>query len=237
MVNTGSPLAGAVQPKPRYGHLTAIDPDYAPLKDAMDKIHETLWAPPLKEFLNAARSAPAVLLDDCPKVDEDITIEHRKVPVTDGTMIDICIYKPKPPVSDALLNLNAHGGGSYSINSYTINYRITHCIGWTVGGHTTEEGQDRLIASKNKAVVVSVDYRMAPEFKFPYAINDCFDVLKWVFHASPGNWVFLTMISQCKANYSILGINPETIVLSGGSAGGNLVCCPQSVLSKILTRS
>lgn len=48
-----------------------------------------------------------------------------------------------------------------------------------MGNHGTEEGQNRLVALENKAVVVSVDYRMAPQFKFPYAINDCFDALKW----------------------------------------------------------
>jgi len=59
--------------------------------------------------------------------------------------------------------------------------RSNFCFsGWTVGTHDTEEGQNRWVAAHNKAVVVSVDYRMAPSFKFPYAINDSFDVLKWV---------------------------------------------------------
>ena len=37
-----------------------------------------------------------------------------------------------------------------------------------------------MLAAHAEAVVASVDYRMAPEYKFPFAVNDCFDVLKWV---------------------------------------------------------
>ena len=56
----------------------------------------------------------------------------------------------------------------------------TRSSGWVVGSHEVEEVENRLLAAQAKAVVVSVDYRMAPEYKFPYAINDCLDVLKWV---------------------------------------------------------
>lgn len=49
-----------------------------------------------------------------------------------------------------------------------------------VGSHEVEEIESRMLAVHAKAVVASVDYRMAPEYKFPYAINDCFDALTWV---------------------------------------------------------
>ena len=44
----------------------------------------------------------------------------------------------------------------------------------------TEEVDNRMLAAHSGAVVVSVDYRMAPEYKFPYAVNDCRDALEWV---------------------------------------------------------
>jgi acetyl esterase/lipase len=53
-------------------------------------------------------------------------------------------------------------------------------LGWVVGSHEVEEVENRMLAAKGGAVVASVDYRMAPEYKFPYAVNDCFDALKWV---------------------------------------------------------
>lgn len=85
-----------------------------------------------------------------------------KIPVRDGAQMEIQIYKPLNPDPNTLLNFNVHGGG------------------WVVGNHSTEEAQCRKVAYDNKAVVVSPDYRMAPAFRFPYAVNDCFDALKWV---------------------------------------------------------
>lgn len=80
------------------------------------------------------------------------------------------------------------------------------------------------MAAKGGAVVVSVDYRMAPEYRFPYAINDCFDTLLWVSVAIPRVYhvVYADQL-QCKKNASELGIDPEKIVVAGGSAGGNIV--------------
>ncbi|PVH73125.1 lipase/esterase [Cadophora sp. DSE1049] len=174
-------------PKPKYGHLSAIHPDFEQIKEAVETDFAALWELPVEELIARWRTAPPALLKDSPIEGKDITIDHKKVPVRDSTEIEIRIYKPIEPMPNALLLFNAHGGG------------------WVLGNHGIEEGQNRLVAAENKAVVVSADYRMAPEFKFPYAIDDCFDVLKW-----------------CKSNASTLGINPETIVVSGGSAGGNI---------------
>lgn len=49
-----------------------------------------------------------------------------------------------------------------------------------MGGHEVEEVGNRVLGAHAKVVVASVDYRMAPEYKFPFAVNDCFDALKWV---------------------------------------------------------
>ena len=49
-----------------------------------------------------------------------------------------------------------------------------------IGGHYIEKTMNRQVAADCKAIVVSVSYRMAPEFRYPYAVNDSFDVLKWV---------------------------------------------------------
>jgi len=61
------------------------------------------------------------------------------------------------------------------------------------------------VAAKNKAVVVSVDYRRAPEYPFPYALHDAQDALLW-----------------CRENFRSLGIDPEMIIIGGGSAGANI---------------
>ena len=172
------------QPKPKYGHLSALSPDFAPLKDAADQSFEELWQLPFDEFKAKWDSFPPALVDDSPKVGKDITVEHVKITTSDGSAIELRIYKPIDPVPNALLYLNAHGGGKYRSQVRWLSFTYG-TVGWVVGKHDTEEGQNRLVAAVNKAVVVSVDYRMAPEFRFPYAIKDFFDALIWVCISAP----------------------------------------------------
>jgi len=63
----------------------------------------------------------------------------------------------------------------------------------------------RKMATETETVFVSVDYRLAPEYPFPAAINDSYRALKWV-----------------KANIRQYGGDPDKIIVMGESAGGNL---------------
>jgi len=80
-----------------------------------------------------------------------------------------------------------------------------HGGGWVIGNLDTNDSLSRLLANKASAVVVSVDYRLAPEDRFPAAVDDCYAALEWV--------------SQ---NADRLNVDPSRIALGGGSAGGNL---------------
>ncbi|KAF4500340.1 AB hydrolase superfamily [Fusarium agapanthi] len=76
--------------------------------------------------------------------------------------------------------------------------------------HGGVDGVDNVYAATNTGIIVaSVDYRTAPEHPFPTPINDCYDGLIW-----------------CKKNADRLGVDPENIIISGGSAGGQLVSPP-----------
>jgi hypothetical protein len=104
------------QPKPNYGHLSETHPEFIPLKEGADKDFAGLWQLPYDQFKKAWDSFPPALLDDSPVEGKDVTIEHMKVPVRDGTQIEIRIYKPVNTVPNALLNLNCHGGGTFCAN-------------------------------------------------------------------------------------------------------------------------
>jgi acetyl esterase len=80
-----------------------------------------------------------------------------------------------------------------------------HGGGWVIGDLDTNDSLARMLSKKASAVVVSVDYRLAPEHRFPAAAADCYAALEWV-----------------SRNADRLNVDPSRIAVGGGSAGGNL---------------
>jgi acetyl esterase len=82
-----------------------------------------------------------------------------------------------------------------------------HGGGWVIGGLETHDATVRSLAAASGVTVVSVDYRLAPEHRFPAAVDDCLAAVRWV--ASP-------------AGAATLGVDPVRLAVGGDSAGGNL---------------
>jgi acetyl esterase len=80
-----------------------------------------------------------------------------------------------------------------------------HGGGWVIGDIESYDPLCRALTNACECIVVSVDYRLAPEHKFPAAAIDAFDALKWVYN-----------------NAERLGGKKELISVGGDSAGGNL---------------
>lgn len=80
-----------------------------------------------------------------------------------------------------------------------------HGGGFVFGSAKTDDPWCPFIADQAGCVVVNVDYRLAPEYKFPIALYECYDVVQWLYQ-----------------NPAKLHIDPRRIAVGGYSAGGNL---------------
>ncbi|MBB3110107.1 acetyl esterase/lipase [Paenibacillus phyllosphaerae] len=83
-----------------------------------------------------------------------------------------------------------------------------HGGGFIGGSVDTVENPCKSLAQKADAVVINVDYRLAPEHPWPAGLTDCYDTVRWAFdHADE------------------LGVDRTRITVAGDSAGGNLAAC------------
>jgi acetyl esterase len=119
-----------------------------------------------------------------PVEDVPAVADHR-VPV-EGGEITVRLYAPAGVGPHPVL-VFYHGGG------------------WVIGDLYTHDGLCRSLVNAAGCAVASVDYRLAPEFKFPVAVEDSYTALKWV-----------------AANGPRLGLDSARLAVGGDSAGGNL---------------
>ena len=80
-----------------------------------------------------------------------------------------------------------------------------HGGGWVVGSVANQDGTVRHLVRESGCVGISVEYRMAPEHRFPTAAEDCYTATKWA-----------------ADNAAALGIRPGRFAVLGVSSGGNL---------------
>lgn len=158
---------------------------------------EDLTIPPAKIRKENAKELPRFLklLDFAPI--ELFAVKDEMVTMRDGEEIRVRIYNPTEQ-KDLPLIIFFHGGGFVT---RTIESHDLVC---------------RRLSHLNQAVVVSVDYRLAPEFKFPIPHQDCYDATLWI-----------------ADNARQLGGDPKQITVMGDSAGGNLATVV-SILSRDL---
>ncbi|MXI79961.1 alpha/beta hydrolase fold domain-containing protein [Mycobacterium tuberculosis] len=122
-----------------------------------------------------------------PELLPELRIEERTVGYDGLTDIPVRVYWP-PVVRDNLpVVVYYHGGG------------------WSLGGLDTHDPVARAHAVGAQAIVVSVDYRLAPEHPYPAGIDDSWAALRWV-----------------GENAAELGGDPSRIAVAGDSAGGNI---------------
>jgi len=115
-------------------------------------------------------------------------VKEQVIPVEDGK-ISLRIYLPEGPGPFPVL-VFFHGGG------------------WVMGGLDIVDSPLRAITNAAQCLVVSVAYRLAPEHKFPVALNDCYLATRWA-----------------AENAHYFKGDGRRIAVGGESAGGNLAAC------------
>jgi triacylglycerol lipase len=140
-----------------------------------------------EEILPAMRSGaagrPAPQLSPAQQA---IQFEERRVPGPAGAPdVRVLIYTPPKSAQPRPAFLHMHGGG------------------FVMGAPELYDGKNRAMAAELGCVVVSVNYRLAPETRFPGAVQDCYAALLWLYR-------------EAKA----LGVDAARIAIGGESAGG-----------------
>lgn len=123
-----------------------------------------------------------------PPTPELARVEDLSVPAAgDDPAVPIRVYHPLGVPEPAPAVIFIHGGG------------------WVIGDLESHDAICRILAARADAVVVSVDYRLAPEHPFPAAPVDCERATRFI-----------------ADNAADFGIDPDRLALAGDSAGGNL---------------
>ena len=113
-------------------------------------------------------------------------VEDRAIPGAAGDL-PVRIYRPDADAGDLPALIYYHGGGH------------------VIGNLDTHDAVARNLCNGAGCVVVSVDYRLAPEHRFPAAAEDAFAAVRW-----------------CAAHGPEIGIDSQRMAVGGDSAGGNL---------------
>lgn len=105
-------------------------------------------------------------------------------------------------VAGGAITVRVYGAGGAAPQPALVFY---HGGGWVIGDLDTHDAICRTLAARTPCAVASVDYRLAPESRYPVAVDDAYAALRWVV-----------------ANAGALGIDPGRVAVGGDSAGGNL---------------
>jgi triacylglycerol lipase len=156
-----------------------IDPEVLPILELIPSVELNLET--LAQLRQVAPFADFAL---APEQTPEVVL----VPSPDGTPdIPLRIFKPRGQRATRPAIFHIHGGGYVS------------------GSAAMMDLANAARAAEHNAVVASVDYRLAPEARFPCAIEDCYTGLRWL-----------------ADNAVRLGVDPDRIAIMGESAGGGL---------------
>jgi acetyl esterase len=161
-----------------------MDPKAQIVGEFVKSIRVPGYFPPLPELRQQLRTMVSLMDEPAPPL---ARIEDIRIPGPAGNL--------PARVYDA-------GGERGTARSAVLYF---HGGGWVQGDLETHHGLCTRLAQRSGALVIALDYRLAPEHSFPAAVDDCLDSYRWL-HARARE----------------LGVDPARIAVAGDSAGGNL---------------
>lgn len=158
-----------------------LNPALEPILQAFAAFADTDWSQMPVEMARGMMNTPLA----------EATLPMRRVDTLSldlpGRTINARLYVPNGAAETPPLILFFHGGG------------------WVLGGLDTHDATCRELAEESGAAVLSIDYRLAPEARYPAAAEDCYDATCWA-----------------RDHAAALGVDGTRLAVAGDSAGGNL---------------
>lgn len=172
-----------------------------------DRSPEDLLTPAMRQVIHNMARARQPALHDLPPAEARLAyakgsgvldvpgpalarVEDLRIPTRDGTLLPASLYAPRLAEEGRLpALLYFHGGG------------------FTIGSIASHASLCRRLAEQAGCAVLSLDYRLAPEHRFPTAVHDAWDALSWL---------------AGSAEAQALGVDTARLAVGGDSAGGTL---------------
>lgn len=165
-------------PKRSSRHL--VDPELLPVLEALPLFDLSTDSLPAMRATRASIGAGDVAFPG-------LRFERRTVQAPSGAYVRVNVFQPETPAKARPAILHIHGGG------------------YVLGTADMTNAANAATALKLDCVIVSVDYRLAPETPFPGPLDDCHAALRWL-HASAAE----------------LRVDPQRIAIAGESAGAGI---------------
>jgi acetyl esterase/lipase len=165
-------------PKRSSRHL--VDPELLPVLEALPLFNLSMESLP---EMRAARAAIGAGDQGFP----GLIFERRVVQAPDGAEVRVNLFRPERPAAPRPAILHIHGGG------------------YVLGTADMTNAANAATALKLDCVIVSVDYRLAPETPYPGPLEDCYGALRWL-HESAAE----------------LGVDAKRVAIAGESAGAGI---------------
>jgi acetyl esterase len=166
----------------RLGPRT-MDPKAQIVGEFVKSIRVPGYVPPLPELRQQLRTMVSLMDEPAPALPR---VEDIRLPGPAGE-IPARVYAPRAGSTAQPVVAYFHGGG------------------WVQGDLETHHGLCARLAEHSGGLVVAVDYRLAPEHKFPAAVEDCVAAYRWL-----------------RERGGDIGADPARVAVAGDSAGGNL---------------